>query len=84
LLIAHQAGTARATWRVGEVETDARVLFWRQEAAGLLTRVALVDGSVVRASGGLRVELPRRALDLHLDEAGIAAGGRDNRRRAQE
>jgi hypothetical protein len=85
VLIAHPAGTARSTWRVGEVETDARVLFWRHESSGLLTRVALVDGSVVRASGRLRLALPRRTPDLYLDEIGIAAeNAGDDRRRAQE
>jgi hypothetical protein len=61
------------------------VLFWRHESSGLLTRVALVDGSVVRASGRLRLALPRRTPDLYLDEIGIAAeNAGDDRRRAQE
>jgi uncharacterized heparinase superfamily protein len=81
VLIAHSTGAAGSTWRVGEVETDARVLFWRHEANGLLTRVAMVDGSVVRAGGRLRLALPRRAPDLYLDELRIAAETVGNERR---
>jgi hypothetical protein len=45
----------------------------------------MVDGSVVRLSGRLRLALPQRASDLHLDEIGIAAEtAGDERRRAQE
>jgi hypothetical protein len=85
VLIAHSAGAADSTWRVGEVETDARVLFWRHESSGRLARLAMVDGSVVRASGRFRLALPRRTPDLYLDEVGIAAEtAGDERRRAQE
>ncbi len=85
MLIAHPAGTAGSTWRVGEVETDARVLFWRRESSGLLTHLAMVDGSVLRAAGRPRLALPRRASNLYLDEAGMAVEtARDERRSTQE
>jgi hypothetical protein len=85
VVIAHPTGAAGSTWRVGEVETDARVLFWRHESNGPLTRIAMVDGSLVRAHARLRLALPRRAPDLYLDELGIAAEtSGDERRRAQE
>jgi hypothetical protein len=56
-------------WRVGEIETDARMLFCRTRHDGQVTRVALVDGSLVRASGHrkLLVSLPRTASDAHVD-----------------
>jgi hypothetical protein len=46
-------------WRVGEIETDARLLFCRTAADGRVHAVAMVDGSRVRAAG-------RRGLDLAL------------------
>lgn len=57
------------TWRVGEIETDARMLFCRTESAGQISEVAVVDGSVVRASGHRRFALlvPREVPDLHVD-----------------
>jgi hypothetical protein len=56
-------------WRVGEIETDARMLFCRTRQDGQITRVALVDGSIVTASGHrkLLVSLPRTVPDLHVD-----------------
>jgi hypothetical protein len=38
-------------WRVGEVETDARMLFCRTVADGGVSAVAMVDGSILRAGG---------------------------------
>jgi hypothetical protein len=64
----HDAGT-RATWRVGEFETDARMLFCRTLANGQMTRAAIVDGTRLRSSARTRVALtlPVAAADLHLD-----------------
>jgi hypothetical protein len=75
---------AAATWRVGELETDARVLFCRMGAERPLARLAIVDGSIVRTIGrrAFHLALPRRAPDLHLDftaqarVAGLATGAR--------
>jgi Heparinase II/III-like protein/Heparinase II/III N-terminus len=56
-------------WRAGDLETDARMLFARIDRAGCLTRLGLVDGSVVRdAAGRTHVALPERAPDWHLDQ----------------
>jgi hypothetical protein len=68
-------GEASGTWRVGELETDARMLFCRVTADHDLTRVALVDGSVVRSSvrRALQLVLPAAASDLHLDMSGTRA-----------
>ena len=85
VLIAEPAGQpAPRTWRVAEFETDARMLFCRTHHERRVTRLALVDGSLVRASGrrGLQLMLPAAAPDLHLDLssdariAGPAAGAR--------
>jgi hypothetical protein len=62
---------ASETWRVAEFETDARMLFCRVAAGHDVTRVALVDGSVVRSSArhALQLALPAAVSDLHLDMA---------------
>jgi Heparinase II/III-like protein len=54
---------ARLTGRVGDLETDARMLFSRVHRSGrLVMRLAMVDGSVARDSGrGIDVTLPERA-----------------------
>ena len=59
----------RPRWRVGDLETDARMLFCRLADDGRLTRVAMVDGSLVRSGGrrGVHVALPDVVPDLHLD-----------------
>ncbi len=69
-----RVGPAR-TWRVGELETDARMLFCRIADGERMTRVALVDGSVVRSSfrHGVQLALPGVVPDLHLDMNGIRA-----------
>lgn len=63
---------ARGTWRVGESETDARMLFTRT-VQGALARVAIVDGSVVRAGGrrSIAVSLGRIVPTLFIDEPSI-------------
>jgi hypothetical protein len=73
LLIADPAGEP-STWRIAEFETDARMLFCRTYHERRVTRLALVDGSLVRSSGrrGLQLVLPRIAPDLHLDLSGEA------------
>jgi len=57
------------TWRIGEIETDARMLFCRATAERPIARLALVDGSIVRTAGrrGFQLELPQTVPDLHLD-----------------
>jgi hypothetical protein len=78
LVIAEPAVDAAAgesgqrTWRVGELETDAHVLFCRVGDGQQMTRVAIVDGSVVRSSfkRGVQLALPEPVSDLHLDMQG--------------
>jgi hypothetical protein len=69
-----RGGPAR-TWRVGEVETDARMLFCRMADDQRITRVALVDGSIVRSScrHGIELALPDLVPDLHVDVNGVRA-----------
>jgi len=66
------AADGHATWRVGEFETDARMLFCRV-ADGVLTRLALVDGSIVRSGGrrSLGIALGRTVPALFIDESSI-------------
>jgi len=52
--------TDRRTWRIGDVETDARMLFYRTTPEYTVARLALVDGTIVRTSGHDGFE-----LDLH-------------------
>jgi Heparinase II/III-like protein/Heparinase II/III N-terminus len=56
-------------WRVGEVETDARMLFYRSTSHRPLTQLALVDGSLARVGGrhGFDITLPRVAADFFTD-----------------
>lgn len=74
-LVAEPSGQTDGLWRIGEIETDARMLFCRMSEHGHLTRVALVDGSRVRVTGRRRVQLalPRQVPDLHLDLSGVTA-----------
>jgi hypothetical protein len=60
------------TWRVGELETDARMLFCRTTADRTISRVALVDGSIVRVSGrrDFQLALPRREPTFFSDGEG--------------
>ena len=66
------------TWRAGACESDARVLLYRSGDA--ISRVALVDGSMVRTEDTppIHVQLPREVPDLYLDVSGTgrAAGAR--------
>jgi hypothetical protein len=76
LIIAEPAaGVPAATWRLAEFETDARLLFCRAADGQRMTRLALVDGSIVRTSvrRGFQLALPREVPDLHLD---LRAGAR--------
>jgi hypothetical protein len=61
------------TWRLGELETDARMLFCRVARGGELKRLALVDGSLVRGAGrrALRLSLGRVVPALFIDESRI-------------
>lgn len=64
----------RQTWRIGGVETDARMLFCR--TSGAVSRLALVNGSLARSTDrqGLQVTLPEVVPDLHLDLARNGSG----------
>jgi hypothetical protein len=72
--LAPSSGAKRGIWRVGEIETNARMLFCRTTAADRLDRIALVDGSVVRTIGrtGMYLRLPLVAPSLFWsrDDAG--------------
>ena len=59
----------RPVWRVGDVETDARMLFHRSTLDRPIARLALVDGSTARAAGcrGFDVTLPGVAPDFFGD-----------------
>jgi hypothetical protein len=60
----------RVTWRVGEFETDARMMFCRIARSGELDGLALVDGTLVRSGAGRRafgVALGRVTEALHID-----------------
>jgi hypothetical protein len=52
---------AERLWRVGDVETDARMLFYRTTSDQAVACMGLVDGSVARAAGsqGIDVTLPQ-------------------------
>jgi hypothetical protein len=69
LLARPATGRSAGTWRVGELETNARLLFCRTHAGGEVARLAMVDGSLVRTSGRRRttVSVPRVVPDLHID-----------------
>jgi hypothetical protein len=62
---AASSAAKREFWRVGEIETNARMLFCRTNADGLHS-IAMVDGSMVRTSGraGVRLRLPLLAPSL--------------------
>ena len=57
----------RQTWGFADYETDAHMVFSR--SAGSVTRLALVDGSLVRSADrrALNVQLPHEAPSLHVD-----------------
>jgi hypothetical protein len=69
VLFAEPCDPGGSTWRVGEFETDARMLFCRVGGDRPVARLAMVDGSMVRTSGrrGFQFALPRPVPDLHLD-----------------
>jgi len=54
------ADTLPPMMRIGELETDARMLFYRTSSGRSISHLAFVDGSIVRAAGGrgLRLEMP--------------------------
>lgn len=64
-------GSRGDRWRVGEIETDAHVLFYRSDGGGQAARIAMINGSFVGASGRRRfvVAAPRQVPDLHLELA---------------
>jgi uncharacterized heparinase superfamily protein len=61
----HEHRGARLPWRLAGFETDARMLFCR--TAGAVSRLALVDGSLVRSEGPprLQVQLHRQVPDFY-------------------
>ena len=81
LLFAEPSAGRGAAWRIGELETDAVMLFVRVARsgaggnAGTVTRVGLADGSFVHhvagSRGGLRVSLGRTVPVLHIDESSL-------------
>jgi hypothetical protein len=77
MLLADAAAAAAdsRSWRLGEFETDAAMLFCRTDVKGRLTRAALVDGSRLRCACGSRVAVTLRspAAHLHLDLSGEEA-----------
>src|SRR6185295_1396047 len=54
--------TRRGSWRAGEFETDARMLFCRTTPKQPLARLALVDGSMVRVAGRRDCQLALRRI----------------------
>jgi len=69
-VVAEPALESESAWRVGEIETDARMLFVRTVYDHRVTRLALVDGSMARIGRrGLQLQLARTTSDLHLDFA---------------
>ena len=65
---AESAASSLPIWRAGDLETDARMLLARIDCDGRLTRLGLVDGSLVRDTAGrTHVALPQRAPVWHLD-----------------
>jgi uncharacterized heparinase superfamily protein len=64
----------RVTWRVGEFETDARMMCCRVLRSGQMDGLALVDGAIVRSGSGRRafaVALGRVTPALHIDASNI-------------
>jgi hypothetical protein len=73
LLVAEPVSAdADGTWRVGEFETDARMLY-AAASGGVVTRLALVDGSIVRGVGrrSIGLSLGRMVPALFVDESSI-------------
>jgi uncharacterized heparinase superfamily protein len=64
-------GDRERSWRVGDLESNARALCWRAGEERPIARLALIDGSLVRTSSrrGFLLALPRTVPDLHLDFA---------------
>jgi Heparinase II/III-like protein/Heparinase II/III N-terminus len=54
------ADTLPPVTRIGDLETDARMLFYRLSSGRSVSRLAFVDGSIVRSTSGrgLRLEMP--------------------------
>ena len=58
----------------GELETDARMLFYRVDDGHRVVRFALVDGCLFRRTAGhVYLALPRQAPDVHVDLESCAA-----------
>jgi hypothetical protein len=78
LLIAEPAAgltTSAPTCRIGEIETDARMLFYRSTAKRSVSRLALVDGSMVcvAGEGGCQLDLHDIMPDYFTDFATSSA-----------
>jgi hypothetical protein len=63
---ASQISAVKQLWRVGDVETDARMLFYRFTPDRPYAHIAMVDGSFARAAGrrGFDLTLPERVSSL--------------------
>jgi uncharacterized heparinase superfamily protein len=61
--------SAVPSWRAGDVETNARLLFYRSTSDHPFARLALVDGSVARTTGrrGFEIALPQIVPALFID-----------------
>jgi hypothetical protein len=64
-------------WRVADIDTDARMAYWRTAEDARITRMALVDGSFAAADGrpGVRITLPRSVSDMYADLERSGDGG---------
>jgi Heparinase II/III-like protein/Heparinase II/III N-terminus len=69
VLVAEPASDGNRLWRVGEIETDARLLFFRSVLDCSLSCAGLVDGSVLRVQGrrDLQLALAAVAADYFVD-----------------
>lgn len=69
VLFAEPASDGNGVWRIGEIETDARMLFVRSTLDRSLSCAGLVDGSMLHVSSrrDLHVALPAVAADYFVD-----------------
>jgi Heparinase II/III-like protein/Heparinase II/III N-terminus len=77
VLIAEPVGDVwRSTWRLAGIETDARMLWLRREERRGITRLGLVDATMVksRPSGLLNLSYPTRVRALSLEPLAVPEG----------
>jgi hypothetical protein len=77
---------ARVTRRIGDLETDARMLFYRVTPGRVISRVALADGSTVRTTEGrgFQLDLHRLAPDYFADFRTTNPGRTRNQERTED